>query len=80
MSVQDDDVWEPRVRLRVMLAFLRIVAGRRGGSAVTWSGQGFTYTLTVSRGVTGTAVSIDADPEAEPDVLARIRDALYPAP
>lgn len=48
-DVHDRDVPEPGVRLRLVLALLRILAGRRGHAAVTWWGAGFAYTLTANR-------------------------------
>jgi hypothetical protein len=78
---QDPDVPDgPRIRLRLLLAFLRIAAGRRGDADVTWSGAGFTYRLEVTRGGSGPVVVVDHDPEADPEVVDRIRETLYPAP
>jgi hypothetical protein len=53
----------PRVRLRLLLALLRIAAGRRGWAGLRWSGQGFVYTVRVMRAVPQ-SYSLDADPDA----------------
>lgn len=47
--VQDPHVIGPPVRLRLLLALLRITAGRRGYAVLSWWGQGFSYTLTARR-------------------------------
>lgn len=81
MSHQDQDVPEPRIRVRLLLQLLRIVAGHRGTAAVVWTGAGFTYHLEVERGdAGGPAVTIDHDPTADVAIVERIREALYPAP
>jgi hypothetical protein len=49
VSAQDQGVPEPPVRLRVVLALLRVLAGRRGYAFVIWHGAGFTYRLSVVR-------------------------------
>jgi hypothetical protein len=77
---QDPDVREPRIRLRLLLQLLRIAAAQRGHAAVVWSGAGFTYHLEVARGDAGAAVTVDHDPDADPTVIDRIREALYPTP
>lgn len=53
----------PRVRLRLVMALLRIAAGRRGRASVQWSGQGFTYGLVALRS-TPQPYTLDADPDA----------------
>jgi hypothetical protein len=53
----------PRVRLRLVLALLRIASGRRGWASVRWSGQGFVYTVKVMRALPK-AYTLDADPDA----------------
>ena len=49
MSIHDGEVLEPPVRLRLVLALLRVLAGRRGHADVTWHGAGFAYRLAVVR-------------------------------
>jgi len=44
-----DAVPTPRVRLRLVMALLRLAAGRRGHASVTWHGAGFTYALAAVR-------------------------------
>jgi hypothetical protein len=62
---QDAAVTEPTVRLRLVLALLRILAGRRGRAGVTWHGAGFTYLLTVVReDGDDQLVGVDSDPDA----------------
>lgn len=67
----------PRIRLRLLLALLRIVAGPRGQSCVTWSGQGFVYQLEVRRRGP-LPFALDDDPTAVdgPAVRAAVMDAL----
>jgi hypothetical protein len=60
-----DFVPEPRVRLRVVLGLLRVLAGRRGYAGVSWHGAGFTYRLLTTRTPEDDPeVAIDADPDA----------------
>lgn len=60
---QDQDVHHPSVRLRAVLALLRVVAGRRGWAHVRWSGAGFTYRISVVR-QPPRDYALDADPDA----------------
>lgn len=62
-EIDDPEVPQPRVRLRVVLALLRILAGSRGHSRVRWSGQGFVYTLAVRRD-DPEPITFDSDPTA----------------
>jgi hypothetical protein len=73
-----DTVHEPRVRLGTFMSWLRILAGPRGFSSVTWFGAGFTYTLTVSREGGPAAPDIDLDSQAyeKNQVRDLVRDAL----
>jgi len=80
MSAQDNDIQEPSVRLRYVLALLRIIAGRRGHSAVKWHNAGFTYTLHATREPGNDAlVTLDDDAtaigvdEARYELRARLR-------
>jgi hypothetical protein len=69
----------PRVRLRLVLALLRLLGGRRGHASVTWSGQGFVYTLEATRGAP-VPLSVDRDPtalngaEADLDLRDRLQE------
>ena len=75
------DMQARAARAATGLQSLGIVAGERGSATVTWPGAGFTYTLVVTRGTPTTpAVTIDGDPAADPAVIDRIREALYPNP
>jgi hypothetical protein len=77
-EVQDPEVPPgPRVRLRLVLALLRILAGRRGRARLRWSGQGFIYTLGVHRAAP-VAYDLDRDPDAigGPEVAQRLRDLI----
>lgn len=74
---QDNAVRAPRVRLRVVLALLRLLGGRRGHAAVVWSGQGFVYRLTATRGGP-VGLRIDRDPTAHrgDEAQTTLRDHL----
>lgn len=79
MSHQDQGAPEPRLRLRVLLALMRRLAGARGHSAVAWRGGGFRYELAVTRDPRGTdGLSLDVDPAALDldELVRRVRDAL----
>jgi hypothetical protein len=83
MSVHDPDVPEPSVRLRVVLALLRVAAGRRGYAGVVWHGAGFTYRLAVTREPgDDLAVDVDVDPDAlgGADAVHLLREHLRPHP
>lgn len=80
MTVPDDVVTHdqgvppgPRIRVRVLIALLRVAAGRRGHAHIRWWGQGFRYDVTVERR-TPVAYQLDADPDALG--LAEVRTAL----
>lgn len=80
---QDQDVRDPHVRLGVLLVFMRILAGHRGHSRVTWHGAGFTYELTVTRNAGDPDdVAIDADPGPRDRVpiIERVAEALRSQP
>lgn len=72
----------PHVRLGVLLAWLRILAGRRGTASAQWAGAGFTYQVVVTRGTTGGVVVIDYDPTVvdREGLAARVREALTTQP
>jgi hypothetical protein len=83
MTTQDAGVTEPRVRLRLVLALLRIIAGRRGHASVSWHGAGFTYVLGAIREPgDDTAVEFDPDPAAPGviDTMQRLREHLAHQP
>lgn len=83
MSIHDGDVPEPTVRLRLALALLRVLAGRRGHASVRWHGAGFTYTLHATRQAgDDTTVDVDFDPAAPgaDEALAELRDRLRAHP
>jgi hypothetical protein len=83
VSAQDQDVPEPTVRLRLALALLRILAGRRGHASVRWHGAGFTYTLHATREPgDDTAVEFDWDGAAPgaAEALDELRDRLRTQP
>lgn len=70
MTRQDQGVREPRIRLRRLLALLRILAGRRGHARIRWSGAGFVYQLDIERSEP-VELLIDLDPTAENGEQAR---------
>ena len=76
-AYQDADVAAPRVRLRIVLALLRVLAGPRGHARVRWWGGGFAYDLRVERREL-VDFEVDADPEANrrDDVVERLRAHL----
>ena len=78
---QDQGVPAPPVRLRLVLALVRILAGRRGRAALTWHAGGFRYELTATRSG-GVGVSVDSDPTVrDRDAITdRVRDALVVQP
>jgi len=65
--MQDAGVRHVRVRLALVLTFLRSLAGRRGWAHVTWHGQGFTYTIFAVRDPLGNTavVTVDDDTSGE---------------
>jgi hypothetical protein len=67
----------PRIRVRGLLALLRIVAGHEGLAHLTWWGQGFRYDLTVHR-EGPTLYHLDRAPDAwgGADAAALIRRAI----
>lgn len=80
MRRQDLGVPEPpRVRLGVLLALLRILAGVRGHAALRWSGGGFVYVLSVARS-SPLPYGVDADPDAlgGDDARARLGELFGP--
>lgn len=73
---QDPDVASPLVPLARVLDLMRVLAGRRGSSAVQWSGSGFVYSLTAERGAP-VPLELDPDPTV-PDVAADLLvEVLY---
>jgi hypothetical protein len=74
---QDGDLIPSTVRLREVLALLRVLAGTRGRAVVQWWGGGFAYELRVVRR-SRVRYAIDHDEHVEHGDLAaaRLRDAL----
>jgi hypothetical protein len=66
-TTQDAGVRAPAVRLRRVLVFARLLAGRRGHSSITWHGQGFTYELTSTRDpyADPSRIEVDADEDVD---------------
>ena len=60
---QDELGRAPRVRLAILLALVRALSGARGHARVTWSGQGFVYTLAAVR-ARPHELDVDDDPTA----------------
>lgn len=80
---QDPAVPEPSVRLRIVLALLRVAAGRSGVASVAWHGAGFTYHLAVSREPgDDQVVNVDQDPDAlgGADAVQLLREHLRAQP
>lgn len=78
-ELDDPDVPMPAVRPRVVLALLRVLAGPRGWSAVSWSGAGFGYTLRAERRPPGPLhIEWDANGPGVDEARHRLRDALLP--
>jgi hypothetical protein len=73
----------PRVRLRLLLALLRVLAGRRGWAIITWSGQGFRYELAARRRAPGGdpfAILDDTTALGRAEARQRILDEFGQAP
>lgn len=83
MSKQDQGAPEPRLRLRLLLALMRALAGARGFSALSWHAGGFRYDLAVTRDpLAPDALELDADPWAlnRAALEGQVRQALEPQP
>lgn len=70
-GVHDAGVAVPRVRVAILLAVVRLLAGRRGYATVEWSGQGFRYQLYAYRDLDPDPLVIDGDPQVPPGDLIR---------
>lgn len=80
--MSQDTIPEPHIRLRLLLALMRILAGRRGHSSAVWAAGGFRYVLTVVRTPDAGPVELDADATVRDvaTIRERVRDALTPQP
>lgn len=79
--IQDADARGAGVRLDRLLAALRLLAGRRGASSITWWGQGFRYRLTVERGApVPYAADHDPDVDGGPFIARLVHAALLRHP